>query len=225
MTTAVLVHTVSQPRLPQRDLDTIRETVLFNKSSGSSILKTVKDENAPDLVQIRQTPSLMGLYSAVSSVDPNRNQKIHFVKYLTLGNTPASAPSAASTPLMVSPNVSAMSAEVLAKNRHALEAHGYSAQETIDLYAYDLTKRVNASLERNGYANFSGSWGDRSTTDVNEYVGWLYQAVAAEERMPDVAEAHGSVTLSATNSSGPIAETELADLKDDVLAALAIERG
>lgn len=226
MTALLLTNATGIPRLPQRDLNAIRDNILHNRDAGSGILKTVNDGTDSDLVQLRQPPNLMNLYLAVNSTNPNRNT--HFVRFLSLASSAsASPPPTASTPLIVSPNVSAMKAEVVAENRHSLEARGYTAQETVDLYAYNLTKRVNDSLERNGYANFSGSWGDRSTDDVNEYVGWLYEAVAASERTSAATQTHASapqaMAPSTVASSGPMAATDLTSLKDDVLAALAVE--
>lgn len=51
-------------------------------------------------------------------------------------------------------------------------------------YADYLRNEVAAASKVRPDVSFSGAWGkDRITTDVNEYVGWLYQA--AQSKSPD----------------------------------------
>lgn len=82
--------------------------------------------------------------------------------------------------MIVSSNVSAVDVDFVVANQNLFADDGFNDGNTIHLYAKALQQDAAESFEANGYVNFHGSWGDRRTTDVNEYVGWLYGAAGIE---------------------------------------------
>lgn len=53
---------------------------------------------------------------------------------------------------------------------------------SLSAYADYIRDELAAAKQGKSDATFTGTWGDRVTTDVDEYIGWLFEAVQARSR-------------------------------------------
>ncbi|RYE61860.1 MAG: hypothetical protein EOO82_00985 [Oxalobacteraceae bacterium] len=168
--------TVANYRLPQVDMAEVREKVLAARAVGATSLPDVGIRYSPEFAEVQKTREQLKLYDSVRMVD-SRAALDKARRALGMID-PEQAASGRLTKdwMVISPNVSALDAGFVAESRHLFEEEGFTDRETIDNYADDLLTKAARSMERNGGVNFSGAWGDRTTSDVNEYVEWLYEA-------------------------------------------------
>lgn len=193
-------QTRSQPS--PKDHAAIRESqidFMVNLSSDSYTRETAK-AHLEEADRMRMKTGLTRTKLARGEIDFSKAVEVR-INGRSNGAPPA-IPRGPAPWMLVSPNVQALDIDVVMANKDAFGDEGYDAEKAISYYAAALQRDAATSMERNGHVNFTGSWKDRITNDVNEYVAWLYEAAAA-------------------TPSAPVSVEKLGELKGKVLATLA----
>lgn len=121
---------------------------------------------------------------------------------------------------MVSPNLTALDVKTVMANKDAFAYRGFDAEKTIAYYIEATQAAAERSVDKNGYVNFTGTWDkSRVTHDVNEYIGWLYEAAGMQQTAAASGAPEGAAP--ANPQPAPVTAETLGGLKNDVLNALA----